>query len=88
MESAANKPVIINVCTGAGCKAWEAESICHRFSAMVGEASRIRVCKVKCMRQCGGGASIRAGGRRSVIKLRHPEEAGAFLMSAGANQAA
>ena len=88
MESAASKPVKINVCTGAGCKAWEAESICHRFSTMAGEASRILLRKVKCMRQCGGGASIRADGRRSVIKLRHPEEAGAFLMSTGANRAA
>jgi hypothetical protein len=69
------------ICKGAGCRAWESEAICRRFKAGTGDgaAESVQILRVACMRQCGGGVSVKAGAKAPVLKMRHPEEVQSLL---------
>lgn len=62
----------IKICSGPGCKAWASEKIASNLEGL--ESEGYRVCKVACMKRCGGGASIRVSSKQ-VLKMRTPEEA-------------
>jgi len=66
----------IKICAGAGCKAWNSENMANRLKQMQGD-----VCLVPCMKQCGGGASVRLKARGKVLKLRETEEVAHLLNS-------
>lgn len=68
----------IKICAGAGCKAWNSENMAHRLKQMQGTGE---VCLVPCMKQCGGGASVRLKARGKVLKLRETEEVAHLLNS-------
>ncbi len=62
----------IKVCSGAGCKAWASESIVRELEGHA--EGKIRVCRVACMKKCGGGANVKVSSMERVIKMRQPEE--------------
>ncbi|MDC0206797.1 hypothetical protein OAL04_06145 [Nitrospinae bacterium] len=60
----------IKICTGPGCKAWDAEIMAKQLLKIEG----IPVTVVKCMNKCGGGTSIRLKDRGKIFKLRDNDE--------------
>ena len=63
----------IKICTGPGCRAWDAEFMVKRLCDMN------KTCGgsvVTCMDKCGGGGSIRLKDRGKVFKLRDLDELG------------
>jgi len=62
----------IKVCSGPGCKAWASEKIARELEGL--ESEGYKVCRVACMRKCGGGATIKAAFSNELIKMRNPEE--------------
>ena len=61
----------IKICTGPGCRAWDAEVMVERLRVM-DKTNEILV--VKCMNKCGGGASVRLKDRGKIFKLREMAE--------------
>ncbi|MBT5471938.1 MAG: hypothetical protein HOK41_15160 [Nitrospina sp.] len=68
----------IKICTGAGCKAWNSEYMASKLKQLQGSDD---VCLVPCMKQCGGGASVRLKNRGKVLKLRETEDVAYLLNS-------
>lgn len=66
----------IKICAGAGCKAWNSETMARRLMRVKGAGE---VCLVPCMNKCGGGASVRLKDRGRVIKLRETKEVAGLL---------
>jgi len=60
----------IKICTGPGCRAWDAEIMAKRLAKMQGAPVTV----VKCMNKCGGGTSIRLRDRGKIFKLRDSDE--------------
>jgi hypothetical protein len=71
----------IEICKGAGCKAWKSEYLAKKLRKAQGDD----VCLVPCMRQCGGGASVKFKGQDEVMKLRETREVASLL---GSNECA
>ena len=65
----------IKICTGPGCRAWDAEKMANQLIKMQGTPVSI----VKCMNKCGGGTSIRLKDRGKVFKLRESKEVGKLI---------
>ncbi len=63
----------IRICSGAGCKAWDSESMARQLEGQAG--GNVRVCRVACMKKCGGGFNVLDSTRQQVVKIRQPEEA-------------
>ena len=63
----------IKVCSGPGCKAWASEKIARELEGL--EMEGYKVCRVACMRKCGGGATVQAAHSGELLKMRNPEEA-------------
>ncbi|GJL77764.1 MAG: hypothetical protein NPINA01_07530 [Nitrospinaceae bacterium] len=63
----------IKVCSGAGCKAWSSERIARELEGL--EMEGYRVCRVACMKKCGGGATVQALSSGELLKMRDPDEA-------------
>ena len=61
----------IKICTGPGCRAWDAEFMAKRLQVM-DKTSEVLV--VTCMDKCGGGCSVRLKDRGTVFKLREKSE--------------
>ena len=61
----------IKICTGPGCRAWDAEFMAKRLQVM-DKTSEVLV--VTCMDKCGGGCSVRLKDRGTVFKLRENSE--------------
>ena len=61
----------IKICTGPGCKAWDAECMAKRLQVM---DKTSEIIEVTCMDKCGGGASVRLKDRGKVFKLRDKDE--------------
>tara|TARA_B100000686_G_scaffold304518_1_gene342204 strand:- start:585 stop:830 length:246 start_codon:yes stop_codon:yes gene_type:complete len=61
----------IKVCTGPGCRAWDAEFMAKRLQLMDKSSE---IFEVTCMNKCGGGASVRLKERGKVFKLRDTSE--------------
>ena len=61
----------IKICTGPGCRAWDAEFMANRLKVM--DKSCV-ISVVTCMDKCGGGASVRLKDRGKVFKLRDRSE--------------
>jgi hypothetical protein len=61
----------INICKGAGCKAWKSEYMAKKLSQNKGSEG---VCLVPCMGQCGGGVSVQLEGDGEVLKLRETDQ--------------
>ena len=66
----------IKICTGPGCRAWDAEVMAQRLRVM-DKTNEILV--VKCMNKCGGGCSVRLKDRGKVFKLRDEGELDHFI---------
>jgi hypothetical protein len=66
----------VKICKGPGCKAWSSDQIAREiigFRESLG-LKAVRVCRVPCMKVCGGGTSIRVNGKRNIVKLKHAKE--------------
>ena len=63
----------IKVCSGPGCKAWASEKIARELEGL--ESEGVKVCRVACMKKCGGGATVQATFSGTLLKMRNPEEA-------------
>ena len=62
----------VEICQGAGCKAWSSDRIARELIE-VREGlglETVRVCRVKCMSVCGGGASVRVNSKRKIVKTK------------------
>jgi hypothetical protein len=66
----------VKICMGPGCKAWSSDQIAHELLEIREELglNEVRVCRVPCMKVCGGGTSIRVNGKRKIVKLKQAEE--------------
>ena len=67
----------VKICKGPGCKAWSSDQIAREIIGIRESLglNAVRVCRVPCMKVCGGGTSIRVNGKRNIVKLKHAEEA-------------
>ena len=63
-----SKHTNIKICSGAGCKAWASEQIARELEGM--ELEGVKVCRVACMRKCGGGATVQVAPSNNVLKMR------------------
>ena len=61
----------VKICTGPGCRAWDAEFMANRLRRM---DKNCGVILVQCMDKCGGGVSVRLKDRGKVFKLRDKSE--------------
>ena len=61
----------IKICTGPGCKAWDAECMAKRLQVM---DTTSEILGVTCMNKCGGGCSVRLKDRGKIFKLRDMSE--------------
>jgi hypothetical protein len=66
----------VKICKGPGCKAWSSDQIANELLEIREELglNEVRVCRVPCMKVCGGGTSIRVNGKREIVKLKQAEE--------------
>ena len=66
----------VKVCKGPGCKAWSSDQIAREILGIRESLglNGVRVCRVPCMKVCGGGTSIRVNGKRNIVKLKHAKE--------------
>lgn len=66
----------VKICKGPGCKAWSSDRIASELLEIreVLDLSEVRVCRVPCMKVCGGGASVRVNGKRKIVKLKDAGE--------------
>jgi hypothetical protein len=66
----------IKICKGPGCKAWSSDQIARELLGIREELglNEMRVCRVPCMKICGGGTSIRVNGKRQIVKIKEAEE--------------
>ena len=65
----------VKICKGPDCKAWSSDQIAREILG-IRESLRlnaVHVCRVPCMKVCGG-TSIRVNGKRNIVKLKHAEE--------------
>jgi hypothetical protein len=76
----------VKICKGPGCKAWSSDQIAHEILGVRESLglNAVHVCRVPCMKACGGGTSIRLNGKRNIVKLKHADEVLGVL---GINQA-
>tara|TARA_Y100001936_G_scaffold203835_1_gene206993 strand:+ start:494 stop:739 length:246 start_codon:yes stop_codon:yes gene_type:complete len=61
----------IKICTGPGCRAWDADFMARQLQTMDKNSEILRV---TCMDKCGGGCSVRLKDRGKVFKLRERSE--------------
>ena len=61
----------IKICTGPGCRAWDADFLVKRLRTMDVKGE---VLTVACMEKCGGGCSVRLKDCGIVFKLRDKSE--------------
>jgi hypothetical protein len=66
----------VKICKGPGCKAWSSDKIAREIIGIRESLglNAVRVCRVPCMKVCGGGTSIRVNGKRQIVKLKEAEE--------------
>ena len=66
----------VKICKGPGCKAWSSDRIARELLEIreALDLNEVRVCRVPCMKVCGGGASIRVNRKRNIVKLKHAED--------------
>lgn len=62
----------IKICKGPGCKAWSSDQIARELLCISEELglNEVRVCRVPCMKVCGGGTSIRVNANRQIVKFK------------------
>ncbi len=69
----------IQICVGAGCKAWGSKKLVRELERMQewGNATTdYETHLVPCMKQCGGGVSVNSNEhKKKVLKFRTTEEA-------------
>ena len=66
----------VRICKGPGCKAWSSDQIARELLE-IGEAldlEPLKVCRVPCMKVCGGGASFRVNAKSAIIKLKEVDD--------------
>ena len=65
----------IKICQGPGCKAWASDQIAQDLIDVQRGMNnqRVRICRVPCMKVCGGGASVKLNSHKEVVKLREPD---------------
>ncbi len=63
----------IRICSGPGCKAWNSEKITRELEGL--EMEGVKICRVACMKKCGGGATVQMLPSKETLKLRSFEEA-------------
>ncbi len=75
----------IKVCSGPGCKAWASEKIARQLEGL--ELEGYKVCRVECMRKCGGGTTVKTDFSSKLLKMRNPEEALQVLFATNSSPA-
>ena len=63
----------IRVCSGPGCRAWASEKLVRELEGL--EMERVKICRVACMKKCGGGTTVQVTPSNEVLKMRNFEEA-------------
>ena len=63
----------IRVCSGPGCRAWASDKLVRELEGL--ELERVTICRVACMKKCGGGATVQVSPSNEVLKMRNFEEA-------------
>jgi len=66
----------VKICTGPGCRAWDAEKITRQVGTMQEDLRErgYRVSYVPCMNQCGGGACVQVQPGKQLFKIQAPRE--------------
>jgi hypothetical protein len=62
----------VKICKGPGCKAWSSDRIARELLEVREglDLEHINVCRIPCMKVCGGGASIRVNEKSKVVKMK------------------
>lgn len=66
----------VKICKGPGCKAWSSDRMTSELLG-VREAlglKDINVCRVPCMKVCGGGASVKVNSGSKVVKMKELDD--------------
>lgn len=66
----------VKICKGPGCKAWSSDRMTTELLG-IREAlglKDINVCRVPCMKVCGGGASVKVNSRTKVFKMKELDD--------------
>lgn len=66
----------VKVCKGPGCKAWSSDRIARELLEIREslDLEHIKVCRVPCMKVCGGGASLRVNAESKVVKMKEVDD--------------
>jgi hypothetical protein len=66
----------VKICKGPGCKAWSADQIARELLEVREglDLENLKVCRVPCMRVCGGGATIRVNANSRIKKFKQMED--------------
>jgi hypothetical protein len=66
----------VKICKGPGCKAWSSDRIARELLEIRdGQGlEKLNVCRVPCMKVCGGGASVRVNAKSKVVKMKEVED--------------
>ena len=61
----------IQVCVGAGCKAWDSEVVIQNLRDQSnGSKGETSIFPTKCLNNCGGGVTIKTPLSKELIKIR------------------
>jgi hypothetical protein len=66
----------VKICKGPGCKAWASDRIARELLEIregLG-LEQINICRVPCMKVCGGGASVRVNSKNKIVKMKEVED--------------
>ncbi len=66
----------VKICKGPGCRAWSADRIARELGEIQEalDLEGVQVCRVSCMKVCGGGASVRINSEQKIVKLREVDD--------------
>lgn len=66
----------VKICKGPGCRAWSSDRIARELGEIreALDLEGVQVCRVPCMKVCGGGASVRVNSNRKIVKLREVDD--------------
>ena len=66
----------VKICKGPGCKAWSSDRIARELQEIreALDLEPIRVCRVPCMKVCGGGASVRVNAKSEIVKMKEVDD--------------
>jgi hypothetical protein len=71
----------VKICKGPGCKAWSSDRIARELLEIreALDLDGVKICRVPCMKVCGGGTSVRFNSNSKIVKLKESDEVLAVL---------